>query len=127
LSQYGPALPEKEVPRLREFSPRSVDGHARANRQKPGGIAHKEGILRVHLVPALESKRLDAIYGTRSARISRCAAHPRGRFRSWPAIAISRRHSATASQPGGNRERDPLAGIAGGNQRGNIERRKLRM
>ena len=29
-----------------------MDGHARANRQKPSGIAAKEMILRVHLVPA---------------------------------------------------------------------------
>ncbi len=38
-----------------------MDGHARANRQKPSGIAHKEIVLRVHLVPALGRKKLDAI------------------------------------------------------------------
>ena len=53
--------PTKEVPTLREFAPRFVEGHARANRQKPSGIAAKELIIRVHLVPALGSKRLDAI------------------------------------------------------------------
>ena len=42
----------KEVPTLREFAPRFMDGHARANRQKPSGIAAKEMILRVHLLPA---------------------------------------------------------------------------
>src|SRR5882762_10750069 len=51
----------KEVPTLRAFAPRFVDGHARANRQKPSGIASKEMILRVHLVPALGHKKLDAI------------------------------------------------------------------
>src|SRR4029077_6364474 len=41
--------PPKELPTLREFAPRFLDGHARANRQKPSGIAAKEMILRVHL------------------------------------------------------------------------------
>ena len=53
--------PPKEVPTLREFVSRFLDGHPRANRQKPSGIAAKEMILRVHLVPALGHKRLDAI------------------------------------------------------------------
>src|ERR671912_1941590 len=53
--------PPKEVPTLREFASRFLDGHARANRQKPSGVAAKEMILRVHLVPALGHKRLDAI------------------------------------------------------------------
>ena len=48
--------PPKEVPTLREFAPRFLDGHARANRQKPSGIAAKEMILRVHLMPALGHK-----------------------------------------------------------------------
>src|SRR5262245_1251867 len=51
----------KEVPTLQEFAPRFLDGHARANRQKPSGIAAKEMILRVHLVPALGYKKLGAI------------------------------------------------------------------
>ena len=38
-----------------------MDGHARANRQKPSGIATKERILRVHLLPALGHRKLDAI------------------------------------------------------------------
>jgi integrase len=53
--------PPKEVPTLRQFASRFVDGHARANRQKPSGIAAKEMIIRVHLAPALGDKRLDAI------------------------------------------------------------------
>lgn len=53
--------PLKEVPTLEEFAPRFLDGHARANRQKPSGIAAKERILRVHLVPFLGSRKLNAI------------------------------------------------------------------
>ena len=53
--------PPKEVPTLREFASRFLDGHARANRQKPSGVAAKEMILRVHLMPALGHKKLDAI------------------------------------------------------------------
>jgi integrase-like protein len=61
LLQHGPAQPKKEVPTLEQFAPRFIDGHARANRQKPSGIAAKEMILRVHLVPALGHRRLDSI------------------------------------------------------------------
>jgi len=59
--QRGPAQPKKEVPTLEEFALRFLDGHARANRQKPSGIAAKETILKTHLIPLLGSKRLDAI------------------------------------------------------------------
>jgi integrase len=51
----------KEVPTLTAFAPRFMTGHSRANRQKPSGIASKEMILRVYLLPALGHKRLDAI------------------------------------------------------------------
>ena len=51
----------KEVPTLETFAPRFLDGHARANRQKPSSIAAKEMILRVHLIPRFGSRRLDAI------------------------------------------------------------------
>lgn len=53
--------PPKEVPTLRQFASRFIDGHARANRQKPSGVAAKEMIIRVHLAPVLGDKRLDAI------------------------------------------------------------------
>lgn len=53
--------PPKEVPTLREFAPRFLDSHARANRQKPSGIAAKEMIIRVHLAPLLGHKTLNAI------------------------------------------------------------------
>src|SRR6516165_5312795 len=39
--------PEQEVPIVRDFGPRFIESHARANRQKPSGIAAKEMILRV--------------------------------------------------------------------------------
>ena len=61
LTLHGPRKPKKEVPTLTEFVPRFLDGYARANRQKPSGIAAKETALRIHLVPALGSKPLDAI------------------------------------------------------------------
>ena len=61
LLQNGPPQATQEVPTLEEFAPRFLDGHARANQQKPGGIAHKEGILRSHLRPFLGTRRLDAI------------------------------------------------------------------
>ena len=48
-----------------------MDGHARANRQKPSGIAAKEMILRVHLLPALGHKRLDAIKSEDVQRLKR--------------------------------------------------------
>jgi integrase len=67
LLQHGPPKPEEEVltpkeaPTVEEFAPRFLDGYARANRQKPSGIAAKEMIIRVHLAPELGHKRLDAI------------------------------------------------------------------
>ncbi len=61
LLVHGLPAPKKEVPTLNEFAPRFMDGYARANRQKPSGIAAKETILRHHLLPAFGGKRLDAI------------------------------------------------------------------
>lgn len=58
---HRPARRRKEVPTLAEFAPRFLEGYAEANRQKPSGIAGKETILRVHLLPLLGTKRLDAI------------------------------------------------------------------
>jgi len=56
----GPAV-RKEVPTFGAFWPRFLDGYARANRQKPSGIAAKETIGRVPLQPHFGTKRLDAI------------------------------------------------------------------
>jgi integrase len=71
LVQHGLPQIKKEVPTLEEFAPRFMDGHARANRQKPGGIAHKEGILRVHLLPRLGSRSLDGISNEDVQRLKR--------------------------------------------------------
>lgn len=49
------------VPTLRQFAARFLEGYAVANRQKPSGIASKETALRVHLLPLLGDKSLDAI------------------------------------------------------------------
>jgi len=46
---------------LKEFASRFLDGYAKANRLKPSGIAAKDTILRVHLVPLLGDKPLDVI------------------------------------------------------------------
>ena len=48
-----------------------MDGHPRANRQKPSGIAAKEMIGRVHLIPALGHRRLDAIKSEDVQRLKR--------------------------------------------------------
>ena len=61
LLQHGLPQPKKEVPTLKTFAPRFMEGHARANRHKPSGIAAKQTILDVHLVPLLGAKKLDAI------------------------------------------------------------------
>ena len=52
---------KKEVPTLQAFAPRFIDGHARANRLKLSGIASKNAILRLYLIPTFGRKRLDAI------------------------------------------------------------------
>ena len=43
-SQHGPPQTQEGGATLEEFAPRFMDGHARANRQKPSGIAAKETI-----------------------------------------------------------------------------------
>jgi integrase len=48
---------------LQAFAPRFIDGHARANRLKPSGIASRNAVLRLYLIPAFGRKRLDAIKG----------------------------------------------------------------
>jgi integrase len=51
----------KEVPTLDAFAPRFLEGYARANQHKPSGIHAKDLILRVHLLPLIGGKQLDAI------------------------------------------------------------------
>jgi integrase len=53
--------PTKEIPTLKEFKARFLRDHCGAERQKPSGIASKETIFDVHLVPKLGPKRLDEI------------------------------------------------------------------
>ena len=63
--------PRKEVPTLADFSERFLEGYVRANRHKPSGIAAKETILRVHLIPGLGRKRLDEIKSEDIQRLKR--------------------------------------------------------
>jgi integrase len=51
----------QEAPTLGGFWQRFMDGHVRANRLKPSGVAAKESVGRNHLIPLLGTKRLDAI------------------------------------------------------------------
>ena len=75
LLQHGPPAAHKEVPTLEVFAPRFVDGHARANRHKPSGIASIESILKWHLVPALGPKGLDAITNEQVQRLKLALAN----------------------------------------------------
>jgi integrase len=52
-----------------------MDGYAKANRQKPSGIAAKETILNIHLVPLLGAKKLDAITTEDVQRLKRHLQH----------------------------------------------------
>lgn len=61
LLQYGPEPERKEAPTLKEFAPTFLESYAKADRHKPSGIASKESILRIHLVPLLGTQKLDAI------------------------------------------------------------------
>ncbi len=51
----------KVIKTLTEFAPEFLDRYARANRQKPSGVAAKETIINKHLVPAFGHKRLNEI------------------------------------------------------------------
>ena len=65
--KHRPVSPEPaseevaHVCNLREFATRFLTGYAKANRLKPSGIAAKETIFRVHLVPQLGAKPFDQI------------------------------------------------------------------
>ena len=76
LLKHGPEPPKKEVPPLKQFAPRFLDGYARANQQKPSGIASKDSILRIHLIPLLGAKRLDE---TTTEDVQRCKRRLNGR------------------------------------------------
>jgi len=72
---HRPAKRRKGVPTLSEFAPRFLEGYAEANRQKPSGIAGKETILRVHLLPLLGTKRLEAIGNEDVQRLKSVLGH----------------------------------------------------
>ena len=61
LLQHGPEQKNKEVPTFKEFAPKFLESYAKADRHKPSGIASKESILRIHLIPFFGAQRLDAI------------------------------------------------------------------
>ena len=58
LTRPKDQTPAKEVPTLKTFSPRFIEGYAKANRHKASGIDSKESILRLHLLPRLGHKKL---------------------------------------------------------------------
>jgi hypothetical protein len=76
LLQNGLAHPKKEVPTLEVFAAKFLDGYAKANRQKPSGIAANETIIRVHLVPLLGKRKLYKAAAARSALVSEAGRTP---------------------------------------------------
>jgi integrase len=50
-----------QVPTLEAFHPRFIEEHCRAERHKPSGIARKESVFRVHLLPMLGATKLNQI------------------------------------------------------------------
>ena len=75
LLQHGPPTAKKEVPTFEESAPRFIDGHARANRHKPSGIAATQSIVKWHLVPALGPKCLGAITNEQVQKLKLALAH----------------------------------------------------
>jgi integrase len=61
LLQHGPEQKKKEVPTFKDFAPKFLENYAKADRHKPSGIASKESILRIHLIPFFGNQKLDAI------------------------------------------------------------------
>lgn len=51
----------QQIPTLKEFAPRFLDGYAKANRLKPSGAASKETAIRVHLLPQFGDTPLNAV------------------------------------------------------------------
>ena len=67
--------PPKEVPTLREFAPRFLDGHARANRQKPSGIAAKEMIIDDGQPLTRQMVQYRVLRASRRAKLSQDGVH----------------------------------------------------
>lgn len=76
LLQHGPEPAKKEVSTLEEFAPKFLEGYAKADRHKPSGVASKETILRIHLIPVLGEQKLDAIS---NAQVQRLKLHLKDR------------------------------------------------
>ncbi len=51
----------RTMPTFTQFSTRFIDEYARANKHKPSGIASKESVLKLHILPRFGSMRLDEI------------------------------------------------------------------
>lgn len=88
LLQHGPAAvrrgrrgsgaapeDEKEVPTLKAFAPRYMEGFCLANQQKPSTIYGKQRILEQRLVPLLGDRRLDEIRQEDIQRIKSSMGH----------------------------------------------------
>jgi integrase len=72
LAGTTPQAPRrKAVPTLAKFWPDFINGHAKANKQKPSGIESKEYHFRQYLDPILGKLRLDDIDDARIAELKR--------------------------------------------------------
>jgi integrase len=65
----NPSPIRKEVPTLKEFAPRFIEGYAKANKHKASGIETKQDILKSHLIPLFGALPLDQITSERVARL----------------------------------------------------------
>lgn len=63
-----PDVSLEEVPTLAQFAPRYIEGHCKANQQKPSTILARESSLRSHLIPHFGRVRLDRITAERIQR-----------------------------------------------------------
>jgi integrase len=61
LSVGPPKAKRAPVPTLNDFHERWIRDYCLANRHKPSGIAHKQLMLKAHLLPTLGDRRLDEI------------------------------------------------------------------
>jgi integrase len=102
----------KEVPTLAEFWPRFIDGYCIANRQKPSGIAGKEGVFRRHILPCLGSKRIDEIKTEDIQSLKSTLAHRNAKTVNNVLTALSACLKYAGPVDGGLRGQDGLGLIA---------------
>jgi integrase len=50
-----------QAPTFERFAPRFIEEYAKANQHKPSGVASKESVLTLHLLPRIGSKRLNEV------------------------------------------------------------------